>query len=270
MALQLADIVVTEAGFGSDLGAEKFLNIKCRTAGFAPSCVVIVATIRAIKMHGGVSKDVLAEPNPDAVAAGADNLWKHCENMQAHGLSPVVAINKFPTDSDEEIAKLKDLCDAKGYPVALSDAWAKGGEGALDLGSLVLDVIENKPSSFKPLYPLDIPLKEKFKKIATVIYGADGVDYTAEADKKIEQIEKLGFGNLPICSAKTQYSLSDNASLLGRPRGFNITVKDAKVSAGAGFVIFYTGNIMTMPGLPKVPAAEKIGFDENGRVVGLF
>jgi formate--tetrahydrofolate ligase len=270
MALKLADYVVTEAGFGSDLGMEKFLNIKCRTAGLAPSVAVVVATIRALKMHGGVKKDSLIISDPGALARGIENLWKHCENAAAHGLSPVIAINRFPTDSDEEVATLRELCDAKGYPVALSDVWAEGGKGGIELANLVVKTIEEKPSKFHPLYPLEASLKDKIDTVATTIYGADGVDYTAEAEKKLAQIEKLGFGKLPVCTAKTQNSLSDDATLIGRPRNFRITVKDAKVSAGAGFVVVYTGNIMTMPGLPKIPAAEKIGFDDQGNIVGLF
>ncbi|HOP79848.1 MAG TPA: formate--tetrahydrofolate ligase [Armatimonadota bacterium] len=270
MALKLADYVVTEAGFGSDLGAEKFLNIKCRTAGLAPACAVVVATIRALKMHGGVKKEDLTVSNPEALAKGIENLWKHCENMAAHGLSPVIAINRFPTDSDEEVARLYELCEKKGYPVALSNVWAEGGKGGIELAKLVMETIENNPSNFHPLYPLDKPLKEKIETIAKTIYGASGVVYTSEAEKKLAQIDKLGFGNLPICAAKTQNSLTDDPKVIGRPRDFEITVRDAKVSAGAGFVVIYTGTIMTMPGLPKVPAAEKISFDDKGNIVGLF
>ncbi len=270
MALKLADYVVTEAGFGSDLGAEKFLNIKCRTAGLSPAVAVVVATIRALKMHGGVKKDSLTISDPAALARGIENLWKHCENMTAHGLTPVIAINKFPTDTEEEVSTLYDLCQEKGYLVALSDVWADGGEGGVELAKLVVDTIESEPSHFKPLYSLDMSLTDKIDKIAETIYGADGVIYTVEAEKKLAQIEKLGFGGLPVCSAKTQNSLSDDASVVGRPRGFQITVRDAKISAGAGFVVVYTGNIMTMPGLPKSPAAERIGFDEEGNIVGLF
>jgi formate--tetrahydrofolate ligase len=270
MALKLADYVVTEAGFGSDLGAEKFLNIKCRTAGLAPAVAVVVATIRALKMHGGVKKDALTVSDPAALARGIENLWQHCENMAAHGLTPVIAINKFPTDTEEEVSTLYELCQEKGYRVALSDVWAEGGRGGVDLAKLVVKTIEEEPSTFKPLYPLEMSLTEKVEKIAKTIYGADGVIYTAEAEKKLAQIEKLGFGGLPICAAKTQNSLSDDASVVGRPRGFEITVRDAKVSAGAGFVVVYTGSIMTMPGLPKVPAAERIGFDDKGNIVGLF
>jgi formate--tetrahydrofolate ligase len=269
-ALKLADYVVTEAGFGSDLGAEKFLNIKCRTAGLKPVCAVVVATIRALKMHGGVKKDALSVSNPAALAEGINNLWKHCENMQAFGLTPVIAINKFPTDSNEEVSRLLELCKEKGYAVALSDVWAAGGKGGEELAKVVLQTIKKTPSNFQPLYPLDMKLKEKIETIARKVYGADGVIYEGQAEKKLALYEDLGFGKLPICSAKTQYSLSDNAALLGRPKGFKISVRDAKVSAGAGFVVVYTGDIMTMPGLPKAPAAEKIGFDEQGTVVGLF
>lgn len=269
LALKLADYVITEAGFGSDLGAEKFLNIKCRAAGLTPACAVVVATIRALKMHGGVKKDALTVSDPEALARGIENLWKHCENMEAHGLTPIIAINRFPTDSDEEVSRLNSLCEEKGYAVALSDVWADGGKGGAQLAKLVMKTIE-KPSNYHPLYPLEMSLKDKMDTIAREVYGADGVVYTAEAKKKIAQIEALGFGELPICSAKTQNSLSDDASVIGRPRNYKITVKDAKVSAGAGFVVMYTGNIMTMPGLPKAPAAEKIGFDEQGDIVGLF
>jgi formate--tetrahydrofolate ligase len=270
MALKLADYVITEAGFGSELGAEKFLNIKCRTAGLTPACAVIVATIRALKMHGGVKKEDLTVSDPEALARGIENLWQHCENMEAHGLTPVIAINRFPTDSDEEVARLHELCEEKGYAVALSNVWADGGKGGVELAKLVMETIEKKPSNFHPLYPLEMSLKEKVDIIARTMYGASGVVYTPEAEKKLVQIEKLGFGNLPVCSAKTQNSLSDDPSVIGRPRNYEITVRDAKVSAGAGFVVVYTGTIMTMPGLPKVPAAEKIGFDDKGNIVGLF
>jgi formate--tetrahydrofolate ligase len=270
MALKLADYVVTEAGFGSELGAEKFVDIKCRSAGLVPACAVIVATIRALKMHGGVKKDALTVSNPDALGRGIENLWKHCENVETLGMPFVISINRFPTDSDEEVKRLLELCEQKGYPAALSNVWAEGGKGGLELGQLVRDTVEKKPSSPHLLYPLEMSLKDKMDAIARLMYGADGVVYTPDADKKIAQIERLGFGSLPVCSAKTQYSLSDDPSLLGRPTGFKITVSDAKVSAGAGFVVMYTGSIMTMPGLPKAPAAENIGFDEQGNIVGLF
>jgi formate--tetrahydrofolate ligase len=270
MALKLADYVVTEAGFGSELGAEKFVDIKCRSAGLVPACAVIVATIRALKMHGGVKKDALTVSNPDALGRGIENLWKHCENVETLGMPFVISINRFPTDSDEEVKRLLELCEQKGYPAALSNVWAEGGKGGLELGQLVRDTVEKKPSSPHLLYPLEMSLKDKMDAIARLMYGADGVVYTPDADKKIAQIERLGFGSLPVCSAKTQYSLSDDPSLLGRPTGFEITVSDAKVSAGAGFVVMYTGSIMTMPGLPTAPAAENIGFDEQGNIVGLF
>jgi len=270
MGLKLADYLITEAGFGSDLGAEKFLNIKCRAAGLAPACGVIVATVRALKMHGGVKKDALCVSDPEALARGTENLWKHCENMEAMGLTPVVVVNRFPTDSDEEVARLDELCEEKGYAVALSNVWAEGGRGGTELAELVLDTIEKKPSQFRPLYPLEASLKDKIDIIVRTMYGADGADYTPEADKKLAEIEKLGFGGLPICVAKTQSSLSDDPAVVGRPRNYRITVRDAKLSAGAGFVVVYTGTIMTMPGLPKVPAAERIGFDERGNIVGLF
>ena len=268
MALKLADYVVTEAGFGSDLGAEKFLNIKCRTAGLKPACGVIVATVRALKMHGGVKKTDLATPDVQALVRGMDNLWKHCENIEAHGIPAIVAINRFPTDTDDEIKELLRLCQQKGYPVAIADHWEKGGAGAEALAKVVLETLESKASNFHTLYDLEKPLTEKILTIAKTIYGADTVAYTPEAEKKLALITKLGYGDLPICMAKTQNSLSDDATLLGRPKGFGITVKDAKISAGAGFIVVYTGTIMTMPGLPKIPAAEKIDL-QNGKVTGL-
>lgn len=268
MALKLADFVVTEAGFGTDLGAEKFLNIKCRAAGLKPSCAVIVATVRALKMHGGVAKSALAAPDVPALEKGADNLWKHCENVAAHGLPAVVAINRFPTDTDKEISTLLKLCAERGHPAALAEHWAKGGEGAEQLAEMVLDTIENRPPDYHPLYELDQPLRAKIEIIAREMYGAAGVDYTLEARKKLADLEKLGFGGLPVCMAKTQNSLSDDALLLGRPSGFQITVRDAKVSAGAGFVVVLAGTIMTMPGLPSAPAAERMGI-EGGKVFGL-
>jgi len=268
MALKLADCVVTEAGFGSDLGAEKFFNIKCRTAGLASACAVVVATIRALKMHGGMAKGDLATPNVEALERGADNLWKHCENVEAHGVTPVVAINRFPTDTEQEVRKLLALCRRQGYAAAIAEHWEKGSAGAEELARVVLNTMEKKPSSFHPLYELDQPLTGKIETIARMIYGADRVNYTLEAEKSLDMLEKLGFGNLPVCMAKTQHSLSDDALLLGRPRGFRITVRDAGVSAGAGFVVVYTGTIMTMPGLPASPAAERIGL-KDGRVAGL-
>lgn len=268
MALGLSDYVVTEAGFGSDLGAEKFLNIKCRTAGLEPACAVVVATVRALKMHGGVSKNDLATPSVSAVQKGVENLWKHIENVESHGLTPVVAINRFPTDTETELQALAELCEAKGYPVAVAEHWARGGEGAEGLAKAVLDALEENPSKFKPLYDLDQPLTSKICRIAQVVYGADDVRYNLEAEKKLALIEDLGYGKLPVCMAKTQNSLSDDAKVLGRPAGFMIHVRDASISAGAGFIVVYTGTIMTMPGLPRNPSAERIRL-EDGRITGL-
>ncbi|MEN6356271.1 MAG: formate--tetrahydrofolate ligase [Armatimonadota bacterium] len=269
MALKLADYVVTEAGFGSDLGAEKFFNIKCRAAGLKPMTAVIVATIRALKMHGGVALSDLAQSNPTAVERGIENLKKHIENVRSAGLEPIVAINKFPTDSDEEIGTLSACCGKMNVKWALSDVWAKGGEGGLELAQLVLKACEGK-SSFHPTYSTDQPIKDKVDQIAGLFYGADGADYLPTANTHIRQIESLGFGKLPICIAKTQSSLSDDPKKINRPTGYRITVRDAKVSAGAGFIVIYAGNIMTMPGLPKVPAAEKIGLNADGEIYGLF
>ncbi len=268
MALKLADYVVTEAGFGSDLGAEKFLNIKCRIAGLQPACAVVVATIRALKMHGGIGKDALSRPDTEALRRGMGNLYKHCENMEMHGLPPVVAVNRFPTDTDEEVALLLSLCEERGYPAALADHWARGGAGAEDLARAVLAVSDSGQAAYHPLYELDMPLAEKIETIAKSIYGAEGVVLAPDAAKKLALLEKLGFGGLPVCMAKTQNSLSDDASLIGRPEGFLVTVRDAKVSAGAGFVVAYAGNIMTMPGLPKKPAAEGMGVND-GVIYGL-
>jgi len=268
-ALRLADYVVTEAGFGSDLGAEKFFNIKCRAAKLTPSAAVVVATIRALKMHGGVKKDDLGASDPAAVEAGIPNLLKHCENMQLHGLEPIVALNRFPTDSEDEINVVETAMEAVGIKCAISDVWARGGAGGEKLAEMVVEAAD-RPGSFHTLYELSEPLKAKIEKIARMVYGAAGVNYAPEASRKIEQIEKLGFGGLPICMAKTQNSLTDDPNVVGRPEGFEITVRDAKLSAGAGFVVAYTGTIMTMPGLPRVPAAEKIGIDQNGRIHGLF
>lgn len=269
MALKLADYVVTEAGFGSDLGAEKFFNIKCRAAGLKPMTAVVVATIRALKMHGGVAMADLAQSDPSAVELGIENLKKHIENVRSAGLEPIVAINKFPTDSSEEIETLSKCCGEMGVKWALSDVWAKGGEGGLELAELVLKACEGE-SSFHPTYSTDQPIKDKVDQIARLFYGADGVDYLPAANTHIRQIESLGFGKLPICIAKTQSSLSDDPKKINRPTGYRITVRDAKVSAGAGFVVIYAGNIMTMPGLPKVPAAEKIGMNADGEIYGLF
>ncbi len=269
MGLKLADYVVTEAGFGSDLGAEKFFDIKCRTANLQPVTAVVVATIRALKMHGGVALAELKTGNPEAVIRGIANLEKHCENVRVVGLEPIVAINRFPTDTEEEIAVLAAECARMGVKFALSEVWAKGGDGGLDLAELVLSAAE-KASSFHPSYPLELSLKEKVIQVARSFYGADGVDFVPAAEKILRELEALGFGGLPVCIAKTQNSLSDDAKRIGRPRDYRVTIRGAKVSAGAGFVVVYAGDIMTMPGLPKVPAAERIGMHADGEVYGLF
>lgn len=270
MALKLGDIAITEAGFGADLGAEKFLDIKCRYGGLKPNCVVVVATIRALKHHGGVSKEDLNTPNVEALAKGIVNLEKQVENIKKFNVPVVVAINKFVSDSEDEVKYIKEFCNKIGVKVALSEVWAKGGEGGLELADIVEDIIDNEESNFEPIYSADDTIENKVLKIAKEIYGADGVTYTPVAIKQIRELEKFGLDKLPICMAKTQYSLSDNPSLLGRPEGFNITVKEVRVSNGAGFVVVLTGNIMTMPGLPKVPAANKMDILESGEIVGLF
>ena len=270
LALKLGDIVVTEAGFGADLGAEKFLDIKCRYGGLNPNCVVVVATIRALKHHGGVSKEELNTPNVEALSKGIVNLEKQIENIKKYNVPVVVAINKFLTDSNDEVKFVKDYCNNIGVKVALSDVWAKGGEGGLELADIVEDVLENEKSDFKPIYDVEKSIEEKVLTIAKEIYGADGVQYSAAAKRQIKELEKFALDKLPICMAKTQYSLSDNPSLLGRPSGFDITVKEVKVSNGAGFIVVLTGDVMTMPGLPKVPAANKMDILENGEIVGLF
>lgn len=268
-ALKLADIVVTEAGFGADLGAEKFLDIKCRLTKIKPDAVVIVATIRALKMHGGVEKNNLAEENVAALKIGLGNLEKHIENIQGFGLPAVVALNYFPTDTSAEIETVKNLCAEKNVKFALSKVFAEGGAGGIELAKAVESVFD-EPKNFKLTYADELTIKEKITAVATKIYGASGVKYLAAAEKQIAEIEKLGFGNLPICIAKTQYSLSDDATKLGRPKNFEITVREVKVSAGAGFVVVMCGNILTMPGLPKHPAAEKIDITDNGTITGLF
>lgn len=270
LALKLADYVVTEAGFGADLGAEKFFNIKCRYAGLKPQAAVIVATVRALKMHGGVPKANLTLPDVEAVKRGAANLEKHIENVAKFGVPAVVAVNVFPTDTREELEAVMETCARAGVEAAISNVWAEGGQGGLELAEKVLALADSGQANFQPLYDLDLSLKEKVRRIAREVYGADDVSFTKEADKTISELEKMGYGKLPVCMAKTQYSFSDDANLLGRPQGFTITVKQAKVSAGAGFVVMLTGDIMTMPGLPKIPAAEKIDVDKNGRISGLF
>ena len=269
LALKLADYCITEAGFGSDLGAEKFMDIKCRMAGLTPSAVVLVATIRALKYNGGVPKAELSAENTAALEKGLPNLEKHIENMKKFGVPVVVAINRFATDTDAEIAVLAGKMEALGVPFSLCEHFAKGGEGAADLAEKVVAACE-EPSHFHPLYELDQPIEAKIETIAREIYGADGVEYTAAAKKAIKDITALGKGDLPICMAKTQYSLSDNQKLLGRPTGFVIHVGEVRLSAGAGFIVVQTGDIMTMPGLPKVPAANNIDIDESGRITGLF
>ena len=270
-ALKLGDYVVTEAGFGADLGAEKFLDIKCRYAGFNPDAVVIVATVRALKHHGGCAKADLNKENLTALEAGLPNLVRHVENItKVYGLPAVVAINRFDCDTEAELAMIRQACGKFGVNVALSEVWGKGGAGGEELAREVLRVIDEEENKFSFAYKLDAPLAEKIEAVARRVYGADGVDFAPAAAKELKRLEELGYGNLPICMAKTQYSFSDDPSKLGAPSDYRITVRKAKVSAGAGFVVVLTGEVMTMPGLPKVPAAESIDVDENGKIVGLF
>ena len=268
-ALKFADIAITEAGFGADLGAEKFLDIKCRFAGIHPDAVVIVATVRALKMHGGVPKTELGKVDMAALEKGLANLTKHIENVHKFGLPAVVAINAFPTDTKEELDFVEEKCNALGASVALSQVWAKGGEGGVELAKKVLEAMK-QPADFHYMYEVEQSIPEKIEAIAKAIYGADGVDFTAPAKKQLAEIEALGMDKMPICMAKTQYSLSDDATKLGRPEGFRITVKELRISAGAGFIVALTGNILTMPGLPKKPAAENMDIDVNGKITGLF
>lgn len=271
MAMHFADYVVTEAGFGADLGAEKFLDIKCRMADLKPDAVIIVATVRALKYNGGVAKDKLNEENLEALEAGLPNLLKHVENItKVYGLPAVVAINRFPLDTEAELKLVEDKCKELGVNVALSEVWAKGGEGGIEVAKEVLRLLDEEENNFKFCYEDDLSIKEKIEAIATKIYGADGVDFAPAAEKEIANLEQLGFSKLPICMAKTQYSLTDDQTKLGRPTGFRITVRQLTVSAGAGFIVALTGEIMKMPGLPKVPAAERIDVDENGVISGLF
>lgn len=269
-ALKLADVVVTEAGFGADLGAEKFLDIKCRMAGLKPDAVVLVATIRALKYNGGVAKADLANENLEALQKGIVNLEKHIENLQKYGVPVVVSLNRFVTDTDAELAFVKNFCEERNCEFSLCEVWEKGGEGGIDLAKKVLATLETKQSNYRPLYDTKLSVKEKIETIAKEIYGADGVTYDPAAESAIKTIEALGFKELPICMAKNQYSLSDDASKLGRPTGFTVNIREVYVSAGAGFVVAITGTVMTMPGLPKVPAAEGIDVDDSGRIVGLF
>ena len=270
MALKMSDITITEAGFGADLGAEKFFDIKCRKAGLKPDAVVLVATVRALKYNGGVAKSDLAEENLEALKKGIVNLEKHIENIQKYDVPVIVTLNSFITDTEAENTFIREFCEERGCEFALSEVWEKGGEGGIALAEKVLDTLENKESHFHTLYEDELSLKEKIEKIATEIYGAKGVVYEPAASKQLAKIEDMGFGNLPICMAKNQYSLSDDAKKLGRPENFDIHIREVYVSAGAGFVVALTGAIMTMPGLPKKPAADGIDVDENGVITGLF
>lgn len=270
LALKLGDYCVTEAGFGSDLGAEKFFDIKCRYAGLKPSCVVLVATVRALKYNGGVPKTELTTPNLEALKKGIVNLGTHIENMQKYHVPVVVALNKFYTDTDEELEFIAEYCQKLGVETSLCEVFAKGGEGGTDLAEKVCKIVDTQESKFETLYSTEISITEKVEKIATEIYRADSVKFLPKAAKALQEFEKLGYGNLPVCIAKTQYSLSDNPQLLGKPENFSITVSDVRLSAGAGFIVVLTGDIMTMPGLPKMPAALKIDCDNNGNISGLF
>lgn len=270
MALKLGDIAITEAGFGADLGAEKFFDIKCRFGKLNPAAVVLVATIRALKMHGGVAKNNLASQNIEAVKIGLENLEKHIENIKKYGLPLVVAINKFPTDTDLEIETVRELCIKHNVPVALSDVFARGGEGGLELGRELLNILNDNEAEFKYLYHDEISLQDKISKIATEIYGAKDVAYEDKAIKDLKKYTEAGYGHFPVCIAKTQYSFSDDPSLLGRPEGFTFHIKEVRLAAGAGFIVALAGSIMTMPGLPKLPAAENIDVDNEGNIIGLF
>ena len=269
-ALKIADYVITEAGFGADLGAEKFFDIKCRMTGLKPDAVVLVATVRALKYNGGVAKADLGEENLEALEKGIVNLEKHIENLQFYGVPVVVTLNRFVSDTDAELAFVREFCEKRGCDFALANVWEKGGEGGIELANAVLNTLETKESHFKVLYEDNLSIKEKIETIAKKIYGADGVTYSAEADRAIAKIEEMGFADMPVCMAKNQYSLSDDAKKLGRPTGFTVNIREVYVSAGAGFVVAITGAIMTMPGLPKVPAAERIFVDDEGITHGLF
>ena len=270
MALKMADIVITEAGFGADLGAEKFFDIKCRKAGLTPSAVVLVSTVKAMKYNGGVAKKDLPDKNMEALKKGIVNLEKHIENLQKYGVPIVVTLNKYVTDSEEELTYIKDFCESRGCEFALAEVWEHGGQGGVELANKVLNILENKESNFKVLYPDEYTLKQKIETISKEIYGADGVTYSAAAEKALARIEAMGMGNLPVCMAKNQYSLSDDATLLGRPQNFDMHIREVYVNAGAGFVVALTGAVMTMPGLPKVPAANHIDVDASGNITGLF
>lgn len=270
LALKLGDIAVTEAGFGADLGAEKFLDIKCRQAGLKPDAVVIVATVRALKMHGGMDKKELSNENLEALRKGVENLEKHIENIHSFGLPSVVAINAFPTDTRAELNLLKEICEAKGARVALSEVWAKGADGGIELANKVVEVLETEKADFKPIYDLDLSIEDKIRTIATKIYGADDVIFTKKVVNKIKKFNEQGLDKLPVCIAKTQYSLSDDMTLLGRPRGFKVEINDLIPNTGSGFLVAIAGDIMRMPGLPKVPAANNMDILDNGEIVGLF
>lgn len=270
IAMGMADIALTEAGFGADLGAEKFFDIKCRKAGIAPDCVVLVATVRALKYNGGVAKDELSKENLEALKKGIVNLEKHIENIKLFGVPVVVTLNHFVTDSEAEVNFIKEFCESRNCEFAISKVWEEGGKGGVELAKKILYTLENKESHFTPLYPDDMSIEDKLYTIATKIYGAKNVTYSPAAKKAIERAKALGYGNLPVCVAKNQYSLSDDPKKLGRPENFDINVREAYVNAGAGFVVAITGSIMTMPGLPRVPAAEAVDVDENGNIVGLF
>ena len=270
LAMKMGDIAVTEAGFGADLGAEKFMDIKCRFAGIKPDAVVIVATVRALKMHGGVDKKNLQEENVEALKKGFANLAKHIENMRLFDVPVVVGINKFISDTDEEIATLRKLCEDYGVEVALNNCWAEGGKGGVEMGEKVLKLLQQPKTPYKPLYDVNDSIPKKMETIVKKVYGGDGVIFEGSAQKQIKELEAFGLDKMPICVAKTQYSLSDNPALLGAPKGFKVTVKDVRVCTGAGFIVCQTSNIMTMPGLPKVPAANRMDIDENGVITGLF
>ena len=271
LALKLADIAITEAGFGADLGAEKFMDIKCQMADLHPDAVVLVATVRALKYNGGVPKDNLAEENIDALSKGIVNLEKHIENLKLFGVPVVVTLNQFATDTEAELTFIKNFCEERDCDFALSQVWEKGGEGGIELAKAILRTLDNKESNYKPLYTYDdTTIEEKIETIATKIYGADKVVYTAAAARQKKRLTELGYGNLPICMAKNQYSLSDDPKKLGRPEGFDITIREIYVNAGAGFLVALTGDVMTMPGLPKKPAAEGIDVNDDGVITGLF
>ncbi len=270
MALKLADYVITEAGFGADLGAEKFLDIKCRMAGLKPDAIVVVATVRAMKYNGGIAKDDLNIENLEALKRGISNLEKHIENLQKFHVPIIVTLNKFITDTNAELSFIKDFCEKRGCAFALSEVWEKGGEGGIEAANKVLQTLEQKVSKYQPIYDCNSSIKEKIEIICKEIYGAEHVTYSQAAEKQIKKITSIGYGNTPICMAKNQYSLSDDPKKLGRPSGFTINIREVYVSAGAGFVVAITGAIMTMPGLPKTPAAFFIDVDTNGKITGLF